>query len=155
MASIDYNDIYSRFYLRVTDYNIVGLSEKLANEMMAGYIRSVLSKPFVRRIFASIDADDDVEEIEYEMRVPLDEDADQDFVEEMVALGMIECWASPRYNSTLLTNQMFSNSEQKYYSQAAHLAEMKELLSKAQTDLRKLIRDRAYSISVINGVETS
>lgn len=41
------------------------------------------------------------------------------------------------------------------YSQAAHLAEMKELLFKAQTDLRKLIRDRAYSLSVINGVETT
>lgn len=41
------------------------------------------------------------------------------------------------------------------YSQAAHLAEMKELLLKAQTDLRKLIRDRAYSLSVINGVETT
>lgn len=155
MASIDYNDIYSRFYLRVTDYNLSGLSEKLANEMMAGYIRSVISKPFVRRLFVSLDADDDVEEIEYEMREPLDESADQDFVEEMITLGMIECWASPRYHSTLLTNQLFSNSEQKYYSQAQHLAEMKELYTKAQTDLRKLIRDRRYSLSVINGVESS
>lgn len=39
------------------------------------------------------------------------------------------------------------------YSQAAHLAEIKELLNKSQTDLRKLIRDRGYSLSVINGVE--
>ena len=41
------------------------------------------------------------------------------------------------------------------YSQAAHLAEMKELYIKAQNDLRKLIRDRGYSLSVINGVAES
>lgn len=95
-----------------------------------------------------------MEEIEYALRESLDEDSDKDFVEEVLAVGMISSWASPKYNSTLLTSQLFSNSEQKYYSQAAHLAEMKELLIKSQTDLRKLIRDRGYSLSVINGVES-
>ena len=57
--------------------------------------------------------DDDIREIEYELRDPLDEDSDKDFVEEMLSLGMVQYWASPKYHSTLLTSQMFSNSEQK------------------------------------------
>lgn len=154
MASIEFEEIYSRFYMRVQDYEMSGLKESLVKEILFEYLRSTVSKPMVRRLFSSITIDEDIEEIEYELRNSLDEDSDNDFVEEVLSLGMMECWASPKYNSTLLTSQMFSNSEQKYYSQAAHLAEMKELLVKAQTDLRKLIRDRAYSLAVINGVET-
>ena len=153
MASIEYNEIYSRFYLRVKDYEMSGLDEKLVKEMMNGYLRSTLSKPMVRRLFQSITMDDDVEEIEYTLRESLDEDSDNDFVSEVFALGCVSEWASPKYHSTLLTSQLLSNSEQKYYSQAQHLSEMKELYTKSQTDLRKLIRDYGYSLSVINGVE--
>lgn len=149
----DFNEIYSRFYLRVKDYDIAQLEENVVNEMLYGYLRSTMSKPMVRRIFSSIDIDEDVEEIEYELREPIDEVSDKDFVEEVLATGMVSEWCNPKYQSTLLTSQFFSNSEQKYYSQAAHLAEMKELLNKSQTDLRKLIRDRGYSLSIINGVE--
>ena len=148
----EYSDIYSRFYLRVKDYDIAGMEERLVREMLNQYLKSALSKPMVRRLFDTINMDDDVEEIEYELREPWDEDSDREFVEEVLSLGMVENWASPKYNTTLLTSQMFTNSEQKYYSQAAHLAEMKELLSKAQLDLRKLIRDRGYNLSVVNGV---
>lgn len=153
MASIEYNEIYSRFYLRVKDYEMTGLSENLVKEMLNGYLRSTLSKPMVRRLFQSITMDDDVEEIEYTLRESLDEDSDNDFVSEVFALGCVSEWASPKYHSTLLTSQLLSNSEQKYYSQAQHLSEMKELYTKSQTDLRKLIRDYGYSLSVINGVE--
>ena len=153
MASIELNEIYSRFYLRVKDYDMVGMDEKLVNEMLGGYLRSTLSKPMVRRLFSQVTMDEDVEEVEFELREPWDEDSDIDFVAEVLALGMITCWVNPRYYSTLLTNQFFSNSEQKFYSQANQLTEMKAMLEKSQTDLRKLIRDRGYSLSVINGVE--
>ena len=48
--------------------------------------------------------DEDVEEVEFELREPWDEDSDIDFVAEVLALGMITCWVNPRYYSTLLTN---------------------------------------------------
>ena len=147
----EYNEIYSRFYLRVKDYEMTGLDEQLAKEMLKGYLQSTISKPMVRRLFQSLEIDDDLEEIEYTLRESLDEDSDKDFVEEVLSLGLVCEWASPRYHSTLLTSQMFSNSEQKYYSQAQHLAEMKELYTKSKIDLRKLIRDYGYSVSAING----
>lgn len=134
---------------------MISLDEKLANEILNGYLKATLSKPMVRRLFSSVSMDDDVEEIEYELRDVLDDISDKDFIEEVLVLGMTCEWASPRYQSTLLTSQLLTNSEQKFYSQAQQLSEMKALYEKTQTDLRKLIRDRAYSLSVINGVETT
>ena len=153
MASIELNEIYSRFYLRVKDYDMVEMDEKMVNEMLGGYLRSTLSKPMVRRLFSQVTMDEDVEEVEFELREPWDEDSDIDFVAEVLSLGMLVAWVDPRYHSTLLTNQMLSNSEQKWYNQKDHMNELKNMYIKAQTDLRKLIRDRGYSLSVINGVE--
>ena len=140
----EYEDIYSRFYLRVEDYNIVGLEKQLVENMMNGWMKSVLSKPYVRRLFATLDNDEDVEEIDYELKFPVSDQEDQDFVEELIATGMTVEWLRPKYNSTLLTSQFFSNSEQKFYSQANHMAELKDMYHRAENDLRKLIRDRGY-----------
>lgn len=153
MASSEFDEIYSRFYLRVKDYEISGLKESLVKEMLNGYLRSTLSKPMVRRLFSTVSMDEDIEEIDYELRNSLDEDSDKNFVEEVLATGMVVGWLDPRYHSTLLTSQFFSNSEQKFYAQSTQMNELKSMYQKAQTDLRKLIRDYGYSLSVINGVE--
>lgn len=139
-----YEDIYSRFFLRVQDYDIVGLQEKIVKEMMNGWMKSTLSQPYIRRLFETLVIDDDVEEVEYTLKFPVSEDEDQDFVEEMIVLGMVEKWLSPKYHSTLNTDQIYSNSEQKFYSQANHMAELKDMYYRAKNDLRKLIRDRGY-----------
>ena len=107
----EYEDIYSRFYLRVEDYSLVAMEERLAKEMMNGWIRSTLSKPYVRRLFESLEMDDDIEEIDYELKTSVSEDEDKDFVEEVIALGMVVEWVSPKYHSTLNTSQFLSNSE--------------------------------------------
>ena len=112
----EYDEIYSRFYLRVKDYELSGMKERLVKELLNGYLRSTVSKPMVRRLFSSVVMDDDLEEIEYELRNSLDEDSDKDFVEEVLALGLVSEWASPRYHSTLLTSQLLTNSEQKFFS---------------------------------------
>ena len=139
-----YEDIYSRFYLKIKDFDLAAQSEKLAKEMMNGWMKSVLSKPYIRRLFDEIEIDDDVEEINFELKFPVSESEDQDFVEEMIVLGMIEQWISPQYYSVLNSAQMFTNSEQKFYSQANHMSELKSMYHFAHNGLRKLIRDRGY-----------
>ena len=113
MITSEYNSIFSRFMVRITDYGFAAQDEDLATEMMLSWLRAVLSKPMVRRLFSSIAADDDTAEIEYEMKEPLDDDSDLDFVEEMLATGMVVQWLNPQVNSVLNTSQIFSNSEQK------------------------------------------
>ena len=143
----EYSDIFSRFLLKVTDYNLAQTDEYLANEMMGQWLHSALSHPYVSRMFSSIVADDDVEEIEYELKNPTSEEADQEFVEEIFANGMVVQWIKPQVNSVLNTQQIFSNSEQKFYSQANQLQVMQELLNSTENSLRKAIRDRGTFIN--------
>ena len=49
-------------------------------------------------------------------------------------------------------SQMYGGKEQKFYSQANHLIEIKSMLKDCKTELRKMIRDRGYIYnSYING----
>lgn len=140
----EFSNIYSRFFLRVQDYSLAGMEEDIVNEMMNGWIDATLSKPYIRRLFDTLKVDEYSGEIEYEMKFPVSDDEDQDFVEEMIVLGMIVEWISPKYYTTLNTSQFFSNSEQKFYSQANHMTELKDMFHRAKNDLRKVIRDRGY-----------
>jgi len=72
----EYSDIFSRFLLRVEDYKLAGLDEKIANEMLIGYLRNGASESYVRRLFANFTMDDDVEEIEWTLANPADALAD-------------------------------------------------------------------------------
>ena len=138
----EYSDIISRFLLKVTDYKLPQIDEYLVNEMMAQWLHSTLSRPYIRRLFSSFSMDDDVEEIEYELKNSISDDEDQEFVEELLAEGLVVQWIRPQYRSVLNTQQLFSNSEQKYYSQAAHATELREMYKEAERGIRKMIRDR-------------
>ena len=146
----DVNDIFSRFYASAEDYNLVGLDEEVVNELLSTYLQKVISHPLVRRLFNPISYDQDVGEVEYTMREPWDDGADQDFTEELLGLGIMVEWLGPKYHSVKNISQMFTNKEQTYFSQANHMGELREMYTKAKTDLRKLIRDRGYSLSYVN-----
>ena len=145
-----YEDIFSRFYQRVEDYKLLGYEEEVVNELLGGYLRSTVSKPYVRKLFSSITLDEDVQEITYTMREAWDDLADQDFVEELIAQGMMVEWVKPRYYSVRNALQFISNSESKFYSQSNQMDKLHEMLEKSQNDLRKMIRDRGYSLSLVN-----
>lgn len=146
----DIESIFSRFYSRVEDYKIAGLEEEVANELLSQYLRQTISRPFIRRLFTSISFDEDVGEVEYIMREAWDDEADKDFVEESLAMGMVSQWLSIQYHSVRNTVQMFSNKEQMWYSQSAHMGELREMYNKANVDFRKFVRDRSYGIRLIN-----
>ena len=143
-------NIFSRFYNRVEDYKIAGLEQQIVDEMLSGYLKTAISQPRVRRLFKKIFFDPDIGEVEYTMLDVWDNDTDQEYVEEVLAFGMVLAWMSPRYYSTLLTQQAFTNKEQSFYSQANHMAEIKNMYEKAKIDFNKYIRDRGYSLSLVN-----
>lgn len=140
----DYEDIFSRFYSRVQDYKLSGYDEKLAKKILIGYLKSGASNVYVRKLFTSCKFDDDMGEIEWELVTSYDDLADVDFVEDILSEAMLLQWVYPRYHTTLLTSQFFTNKEQSFYSQANHLSEMRSMYETAKLNLRKKIRDRGY-----------
>ena len=47
--------------------------------------------------------------------------------QKIIAIHMVRGWLAPQINSVTLTNQVFGGKEEKYYSQSAHLIEMRSL----------------------------
>ena len=89
--------------------------------------------------------DDEIQLIKYELKRPVDDETDTDFVTDVFALGMIVSWISPKIHSTTNFAQLFASKEEKFYSQANHLTELRNVYSLANKDLRNIIADRGYT----------
>lgn len=145
MASLSYETIYSSFLLKITDYDFLCDSADEVKSSLAEYLHSVISKPYCRRMFSSISFDNELEEMSFEMKYPVEEEEDKDFVTEALALGMVIEWTKPQLNSKLLQQQMITSSkESKFYSQAMHITELRKLVDDIKKEQRDLIRDRGF-----------
>lgn len=141
----NYENIYSRFLLKVKDYDFYNLTEADANESMRSWLTASLSKPYIYRIFASFSADDEIAELTYTLSSSVNEYADKNFVEELLSYQMIAEWLTPLVNTTTLLKQMVTNSkESKWYSQKEHLSEMRKLLEDSKNEVRGMLRDKGY-----------
>lgn len=150
-----YNKIYSRFLIKVRDYEFAGLPEPNATEQMLEWLRSALSQPYIFRIFESetFAADDEIAEMTYTLTEPVNDYQDQNFVEELLAYQMIVEWLQPKVKATTLLNQMITNSkEQKFYAQANQLSQLREIFADTENKVRSMLRDRGYIYnSYLNG----
>lgn len=149
----DYENIYSRFLQKVTDYDFVKLDTDDAYAMMNDWIKQTAQKPFVRKLFSSISFDHDVMKVNYEMNESYsgDEEFSKEFVENMFASGMVVQWLEPRVKSVINISQMVSDKERQFYSQAQHLSQLKDMLQTEEENMRKLIRDYSYGILSMGG----
>ena len=119
-----YDDIYSRFVIKVRDCEFAGLPEPDATEQMLDWLRSALSQPYIYRIFDTFSADDEIAEMEYTLTSSVNDYADKNFVEELLGYQMVVAWVTPKVQTTTLLHQMITNrKEQKlrelYFSQFA------------------------------------
>jgi hypothetical protein len=145
MASLLYEKIYSSLLRKITDYDIARMVDSDAEIIQTEYLHSAISKPYTRRLFSSLLMDDELQEMEYTLYQITDESQDNDFVIEMLALGMLIEWLEPQLNSKLLTQQMITSSkESKWYSQQQHLSTIQSVYDSAVKKQRNLILDRGF-----------
>lgn len=144
MASLNYNDIFSSFYQKVEAYDLVSLTEQQAMSFLVGWLRAAINKPHVMNLFSSITMDDEVFVLTFEMKYPHDDTVDEYFVRDILGLGVAVEWLEPKVNSLLNISQVFGSSEEKFYSQSTHLAQLKDLSKQLKQEQRQLIADRGY-----------
>ena len=141
-----YNDVYSRFLIKIRDYEFAGLPEPNATEQMLEWLRSALSQPYIIRIFDSFSADDEIAELEYTLTSSVNEYIDKNFVEELLGCQMVCEWLEPRVKTSTLINQMITNSkESKWYNQKDHIAQLQELLADAKNKVKSMLSDKGYA----------
>ena len=145
MTSLDYNKIYSRLFSKIEAYDFIELSEDDLNGLLCDWIHSASANPYVRKLFSTFSLYDETQQIEYEIKYSVDDFSDEEFVVEIVALGVAIGWLEPKVNSINNINQRFGTSDQKWYSQSAHLAELRGLLDDFKKKQRRMIADRGWA----------
>ena len=128
-----YETVYGRFLNRTTDFNLGDLDDHTLGEMLKGWLHSAIVRT---RTSNDLTARDDVAEVFNNDLSDLDI--------ELLAMGMTLAWLDPTINSTELTLQFIGGKEEKYYSQANHLAELRELRDNTKVEMQKLYRDSTY-----------
>lgn len=144
MASLSYDKIFSEFLGNMTDPTIANLDKTQAYEIMTDYLHKAVSSVYVRRLFSSISFDDEVQEMTYEMAKKTDDNADNDFVQVMLGKAMILQWITPQVQSKVNLAQMFTGSDQRFFSQASHVSELRAMKSDIEKDLQSFILTRGY-----------
>lgn len=171
MSSLSYNEIFSRFFSKVEGYDLFDENMNLETRyaLLCSWLHSAVSKSQVSRLFSSVsfydtsvDTDIDEEEqldeesvvidgsFDFELVDPMDSKLstiDDEFVLEMLAYGMVLSWLDPKVNSLTNIAQFFGTSDEKFYSQAAHLTELRGLRDDAISEQYRLITERGFAFN--------
>jgi hypothetical protein len=143
MISLDYEEIFSSFLGSVTDYNLASLDSTEAYEIMKEYLHKTLATRYVNRLFSSMKLDDDVQLFSFEMKYPIDENTDREFVINALAKWMAYEWSQNKVSSTTLVMQLLAGKEQKFYAQSNQLT--------ANAALKEKLYDEAYGYIMRRG----
>lgn len=154
--TIRLEDIFSRFLMKTESYDLfdVNISDKMRSELLCSYARSAISEPFVRRLFLAVwltepyfgmDEDgtfkiDGLIEATFVREV--DEYADEDFLCEILAYGMLLAWIEPKVNSLVNLKQFIGEADSKFYSQQTHLNALRDLRDDIEIKRNRLIDQR-------------
>ena len=113
MITLDFEDVFSVFHNKIDAYDFLELTNEEINAFEVDWLRAAGAKPYVRKLFSSYKFDDDNEVINFEMRYATDDDADCDFVIEILALGIVVEWLMPKVNSMDTIFQVYGSKEEK------------------------------------------
>ena len=128
-----YEKIYNRFLSRVTDFNLAELDDYTLNEMLKNWLYSAIIKT---RTKSDLSRDDENE-------VFVNELTDLDV--ELLAMGMVLAWLDQTLNSTELTLMMLGEKEQKFFSQSAHISELRALRADTLREMQQLYTYDTYN----------
>lgn len=143
MASVNYKEIFSLFLGSITDYKLASLEEEDANTLMTEYLNKALAASYLNHLFSSFTLDDGTQTFTYTLAHATTND-ETGFVCNAIAKWMVYEWLHNQVRSVVNTAQFFGGSEQKYYSQSAHLAELRALQDDAYKEARFFIQDRGW-----------
>ena len=122
-----YEKVYDRFLARTTDFNLAELDDYTLNEMLKNWLSSAIVNVRTSSDLSARDNDSEVFSSDL---------TDRDV--ELLAMGMTMAWLDQTLNSTELTLQFIGGKEEKYYSQANHIAELRALREDTRLEMKRL-----------------
>lgn len=131
-----YEKVYDRFLIRTTDFNLGELDDYTLNEMLKGWLRSAIVNT---RTSTALSARDDENEVFNNDLTDLDI--------ELLAMGMTLAWLDQYLNSTENVLQFIGGKEEKYYSQANHIEQLRALREDTRLEMKRLHSYGTYANS--------
>lgn len=129
-----YETIYSRFLSGITDFNLVELDDYTLSEMLKSWLYTSIVK--TRTSSDLTLRDDDNEVFKNDL-------SDLDI--ELLAMGMRLAWLDQTLNSTENTLMFIGGKEEKFFSQANHIAELRSMRSDTIREMHQLYTYNTYT----------
>ena len=142
--TLQYEDIFSLFLSKITDYSFLEYDESFIRGQMVSWLHSSSSSPRLRAKFLTFTLNDEEAVLSFSLKNPTIEQSDTDFVSDILARAMVIAWLEPEVKNVLLTKQLLTGSEEKFYAQANHISQLEQMLATAKTELKNILRDYGY-----------
>ena len=112
-----YSTLYNRALAQITDPLLAQIPEEDLLNMLHDWLLDAMVEPVIGTYDFS-DRDDESQQFNFDIS-----EVDQ----KILAIHMVRAWLAPQVRSVALTSQVFGGKEEKFYAQANHLAEMRNL----------------------------
>ena len=142
--TLQYEDIFSIFLSKITDYSFLEYDESFIQGQMVSWLHSSSSSPRLRAKFSTFTLNDDEATLSFDLKQPVSEHSDCDFVVDVLARAMVIAWLEPEVKNVLLTKQLLTGSEEKFYAQANHISQLEQMLASAKVEFKNTLRDYGY-----------
>lgn len=139
---LPYETIFSRTRGRIDDPKELSYEESDLIDIYTERLNNVVGNPRVRRLFASLALDDEIQQMDFVLNNPVDDTSDKNFVIGLLVLGMEIEWLEPQVNSLKSTAEALGGKEEKMLL-SPHKNNMTKL-EDMKKELNKRIRDYGY-----------
>jgi hypothetical protein len=126
--------VYGRFLNSITDFNLAELDDHTLNEMLKDWLHVAIVKT---RTSSNLTMRNDVDEVFNSDLSDLDI--------ELLAMGMKLAWLDQTLNSTDNVLMFIGGKEEKFFSQANHIAELRALRADTLREMQQLYTYSTYT----------
>ena len=129
-----YSTLYEKCLSKLEDPTLAMLPEEDLEEMLHGYLMSAIAKH--RKCEHDLsDRDEELKQFNSDL---------SDLEIEILSILMVREWISQRLNSVTNVMQVFGGKEEKWFSQASHIKELREMNDRLRLEAQQLSRDYSY-----------
>ena len=146
MAILSYEKIFSRVRNKSYDPKELSLSDDAITEINIERLHSTVGNVRIRRLFQTLSCNDETEELTWELKNTIastsQDDEEEDFVVELLSLGIVIEWLKPQVESITNIAKAIGGKEEKSINNE-HKTTIQRLNS-LEVQLAKMIRDHGY-----------
>ena len=129
-----YSTLYEKCLSKIEDPTLAMLPEEDLENMLHGYLMSAIAKH--RKCEHDLsDRDEELKQFNFDL---------SDLEIEIISILMTREWISQRLNSVANVMQVFGGKEEKWFSQASHIKELREMDDRLRLEAQQLSRDYSY-----------